>query len=512
MTELIPADRDWRDRVFDSLSFPTLIMKPDRTIVSANRVFLQQYGMSMDQILSKTCYQLFYGSDSCPESSCPFARVLLEKKGHTITRRIFTRTQKQLWENRVFSPILDDRGEIAYIMESVRDITRLKSLEKALKETKEFLQKLIQSSPIAIVVADRYGHILLMNHAAEELFGYSAEAALRGVRVESLYPPGAAADIMKMLQSPDHGGVGKLAGQRITVFDSKRKEIPVHLTASILYEDDEEIATMGIYHDLRPRLEAESKLKSITAQLCESEKMASMGRLAAGVAHEINNPLTGVLFYARLMQEKLPADDPNRENIDFIIEDVNRCSEIVKNLLSYARANNQQQSLVPVNALVEQSLSLIRDQSVFRNVLLQKEFSAGDAAIQADRNQMSQVIINLVMNAIDAMGGCGRLVMRTTADRQAGTCGLEVADTGAGIPKEHISKIFDPFFTTKPAGKNTGLGLSTAYGIVTRNHGSISVKSTGPAGTTFLLEFPLVSADGNEDETALQGCDGQVER
>ena len=140
MNQMHSGDLDWRVRVFDSLSFPTLIMKPDKTIVSANRVFLQKYGMSMEQILCKTCYQVFYNSDSCPETSCPFTRVLMEKTGHTITRRTLTRTQKQLWEDRVFSPILDESGEIAYIMESVRDITRLKTLEKALKETTEFLE------------------------------------------------------------------------------------------------------------------------------------------------------------------------------------------------------------------------------------------------------------------------------------------------------------------------------------------------------------------------------------
>ena len=209
---MLQDDLDWRVRVFDSLSFPTLILRPDKTIVSANRIFLEKYRLSMEEVLKKTCYQVFYGTNACPESNCPFNKVLLEKKGHTITRRTFTRTQKQLWEDRVFSPILDEDGQIAYVMESVRDITRLKSLEKALKETKEFLEKLIQSSPMAIVVADLYGHILLMNHAAEGLFGYSAGQAVNEIRVDTLYPPGEADSIMKMLRGPDHGGVGETRG------------------------------------------------------------------------------------------------------------------------------------------------------------------------------------------------------------------------------------------------------------------------------------------------------------
>ena len=503
MNDLLPAEVEWRVRVFDSLSFPTLIMKPDKTIQSANRVFLQKYGMTMDQVVNKTCYQIFYGGDSCPENNCPFTRVLLDKKGHTITRRVYTRTQKQMWEDRVFSPILDESGEIAYVMESVRDITRIKTLERSLKETKEFLNKLFQSSPMAIMAADRYGNILLMNHAAEDLFGYSAERASRDIRVEKLYPPGTAGEVMRMLKDSAFGGVGKLAGRHIVIVNSKGEEIPVELTASILYEDDEEIATLGIYNDLRDKLAAEAKLKTVMVQLSQSEKMASIGRLAAGVAHEINNPLTGVLFYAGLMQQKLRPEDPHRENLDFIIEDVNRCAEIVKNLLSYARVTNQRKDRIGLNALVEQSLTLIRDQSLFRNIHMVKEFSAEELTINADRNQVSQVIINLVMNAVEAMEGSGRLVMKTYAEKCSGKSFLEIADSGSGIAAEDLSKIFDPFFTTKGAGKGTGLGLSTAYGIIKENHGNISVKSTGPSGTIFLIEFPSLGAPPADDERPL---------
>ena len=202
------------------------------------------------------------------------------------------------------------------------------------------------------------------------------------------------------------------------------------------------------------------------------------------------------------MQEKLPPEDPNRENLEFIVEDVNRCALIVKNLLSYARAADQRPTLFGMNALVEQSLALIRDQSTFRNVHLEKEFSPEDAVVCADLNQMSQVIINLVINAIEAMGGSGRITIRTYADRQSATGCIEVADTGGGIAPANISRIFDPFFTTKPSGKNTGLGLSTAYGIVTKNRGKIAVKSTSPAGTTFILEFPLVEHGSGEPDCA----------
>jgi signal transduction histidine kinase len=204
------------------------------------------------------------------------------------------------------------------------------------------------------------------------------------------------------------------------------------------------------------------------------------------------------------MQEKLGMEDPHRENLTFIIEDVNRCSEIVKNLLAYARVTNQRKDSIGLNVLVEQSLALIRDQSLFRNIQMVKEFSGDELTIHADWNQMRQVIINLVMNAVESMEGSGRLVMRTYADDRSGKCSLEISDTGSGIPEDKLSKIFDPFFTTKAAGKGTGLGLSTAYGIIKENRGNISVKSTSPAGTTFLLEFFPVDTANGEGESALE--------
>ena len=226
-----------------------------------------------------------------------------------------------------------------------------------------------------------------------------------------------------------------------------------------------------------------------------------MGRLAAGVAHEINNPLTGVLFYARLMQEKLGAEDPNRENLDFIIEDVNRCSEIVKNLLAYARVTNQRRNRIGLNALVEQSLALIRDQRLFRNIQVVKEFSDSEITVHADRNQMSQVIINLVMNAVETMEGSGRLVLRTYADDGSGKSLLEISDTGGGIIGSQPVQDLRSLLHDQGRGQRHGVGLSTAYGIIKENRGNISVKSTSPAGTTFLLEFAPADAATGEDES-----------
>ena len=487
-------------RVFDSLSFPTLIMQPNRTIITVNQVFLRNFDVSLDEVVGKRCHEVFFNSqEPCSDDICPFPKVLATQKGHSVLRKRKTANQEDTWEDRVFSPILDDHGELRYVMESIRDVTRVKALERTLHETKEFLEQVIQSSVSAMVAADLSGNILLMNHAAKELIGFSLENMPEGKTIEGIYPPGEAREIMKQLRDKGYGGPGKLLSRKTTILDKNGKEIPVEMTAAIIYDGDREMATMGIYNDLRDKLAVEKKLRETQVQLHQSEKMASLGQLAAGVAHEINNPLTGILFNVSMVMESLAQGDPKFNKLQYVIEDVHRCKEIVKNLLAYSRQSTPIKNILPLNSVVDQSMGLIRDQKLFGNVVVDKDLSEEMILIHADKTQITQVIINLVMNAGAAMDGEGVLLLRTYRDKAAKKAFLEVSDTGCGIPEENLSKIFDPFFTTKEPGKGTGLGLSTSYGIIQENGGHISVKETGPNGTTFLVELPLyVPSDNGE--------------
>jgi signal transduction histidine kinase len=229
--------------------------------------------------------------------------------------------------------------------------------------------------------------------------------------------------------------------------------------------------------------------------------MASLGQLAAGVAHEINNPLTGVLFYASLLLERQDLDEGAKEDLSYIVEDANRCKNIVKSLLVYSRGADSNKNIVQINEVVEQSLKLIRDQKKFRNIKIIRYLADGMMLINADTNKLNQVIINLIINAADAMKGSGKITLNTYRDKLHKKVFLEVKDTGEGIPRENLSKIFDPFFTTKEVGKSTGLGLSIVYGIIEEHGGKISVKKTGAKGTSFVIEFPLFVPE--EEELAL---------
>jgi len=487
---------DWRMKVFDTIPYPALILTPDKIIVSANRAFLERKHIEIENVVGKTCHQVFYNThEPCSPAICPFSRVIAEKKWQSVLRRMEYDGKEEVWVDRMFSPILDENGDVKFIMECVRDVTRVITLEKRSIRMRQFLDKVIQSSHNAIVASDMNGNILLMNQAAEDLFGFSMEEAIRSKNAENFYPPGKAKEVMKHLKSEDFGGKGKLSAARVDVINAQGETVPVEMTGAIIYDGEEEVATTGIFYDLREKIAGEKKLKEAIIQINRSEKMASLGQLAAGVAHEINNPLTGILLYANLALERLDKTDPLRKYLKSVINDTDRCKDIVKDLLAYSRQTSPAKETFQVNSLVEQSLTLIRDQKRFLNINLVEKMSDEMMLLRADKNQLIQVIINLVMNAIDAMERKGTLTFLTYRSKNDKKVYIEISDTGCGIPEENLSKVFDPFFTTKGPEKGTGLGLSTSYGIVKGNGGRITIKETGPKGTTFLIEFPLYSPD-----------------
>ena len=235
--------------------------------------------------------------------------------------------------------------------------------------------------------------------------------------------------------------------------------------------------------------ERSEEIRKIHSQLFRSDKLASLGKLAAGVAHEINNPLTGILANSSLLLEDLPADDPRREDVDIIVRETIRCREIVKRLLDFARQTKPQKKLTDVNALIDNILLLVRNQTSFRNITISKDLAEGLPQILCDIDQIQQVFINIILNSAEAMTGGGSLSVATAAPAGSEFLTVTIADTGPGIPEEVRERIFDPFFTTKEHG--TGLGLSISYGIVEQHGGNITVESTLGKGSTFTVQLPL---------------------
>jgi signal transduction histidine kinase len=241
---------------------------------------------------------------------------------------------------------------------------------------------------------------------------------------------------------------------------------------------------------MRERLSMERQLRETQTQLLQAEKMSSLGKLAAGIAHQINNPLAGIMLAGHLLQERHGVDPDAREELESIIENANRCREIVKDLLGFARQTRRQVAPMDLNRALERTLFLLVNQPLFHNIRIERRLQPDLPALQADEQQLNQVFMNLILNAAEAMGGRGTLAVRTRrADEDL--VEFEIEDTGCGIRPEVLSHIFEPFFTTKPPGKGTGLGLSVAYGIVAQHGGAIDVRSREGLGTTFCVRLPL---------------------
>jgi len=235
--------------------------------------------------------------------------------------------------------------------------------------------------------------------------------------------------------------------------------------------------------------------------LLHQDKMMSLGRLAASVAHEINNPLAGVLNYIRLMlrafrKGQLPADkhDQFTGYLALVETETDRCSKIVSNLLTFSRKSPVSIGPVSVNEVLQKSIALARHRLELGNVILSTRIADDLPVINADANQIQQCLLNLIFNAVDAMPDGGMLTLSSGREVQSEMVVLQVQDTGCGIREEDIGHIFEPFFTTKQEGYGIGLGLSTTYGIIERHGGSLSVESRPGQGSTFEIRLPVRAA------------------
>jgi len=238
-----------------------------------------------------------------------------------------------------------------------------------------------------------------------------------------------------------------------------------------------------------------AELKRMQAQMIQSEKMVAIGKLAAGVAHEINNPLTGVLTNSSLMLEDLPGDHPWREDIQTIVNETLRCRKIVKGLLDFSRQTKPQRTLLELNHVVEDVLALVRNQAVFRSIRIVYDLDPHLPTVLADADQIRQVVLNIVLNAAEAMVQGGELRIASSADPSRKSVEVRISDAGPGIPDEVLARIFEPFFTTKKTG--TGLGLAVAYGIMERHQGELRVETARGMGTTFTISLPI---EGTADD------------
>lgn len=276
-----------------------------------------------------------------------------------------------------------------------------------------------------------------------------------------------------------------VAAQRLAGGDLKQRVTPE--------ENTEEIGVLGKTFNMMASSiqERDEQLRQqAQEEIMKSERLAMIGRLSAGVAHEINNPLGGILLLSRLLLRKAPAEGTERENLERIANDAERCQKIVQGLLDFARQREPKTELLNMNDVAKKALSLLENQAIFHNVKIVENLQPNVPLTNVDESQMVQVFLNLIMNAAEAMKGEGTLTIAIKHFADKGSVEISFTDTGDGIPEENLRHLFEPFFTTKEVGYGTGLGLSISHGIVERHEGTIAVKSRVGEGTTFVITLP----------------------
>ena len=482
--------------LFEHVASGVFISSKEGKFLNANQALLDMLGYdSKEEFLNIDLPQDLYVR---PEDRRTF-QELMERDGRVIDYEVdFKRKDGST------IPILltgharyDQQGNIIGYEGLNVDLTQRKLMEKELREAYDFMNKIVQSSPNAITATDMKGNILIWNQAAEETLGYRAGDVIGKMNIRKIYPEGVARKVMQMLRSDESGGVGRLNSYPMVYVRRDGQVVEGNLSAAIIYDaKGNEIASVGSFVDLRDRLQMERALRDTQEQLLQSEKLAAMGRLTSQIAHELNNPLYGIMNTLELLKTEIPTDNKRRKILDMALSETIRLSDLLRKMLSFSKPDQEERHPVDINSVLDEILLLHEKQLKENDINIAITFAEDLGLVNASKNQLRQVILNMVANARDAMPTGGTLSVVTGGDTD--TIYVEVSDTGTGIREEHLDKIFDSFFTTKGAVKGVGLGLSVCYGFIKDHGGDIEVNSQEGQGTTFTITLPVHTVENSE--------------
>jgi PAS domain S-box-containing protein len=491
--EKIKASEEEYRRLFEHVGCGAYISSKEGKFLDANKAALDMLGYrSKEEFLKMDITKDIYLR---PKDRRKF-QDMIERDGNVIDYEVdFKRKDGSPIPVLLTSHVrYDQQGNVLGYEGLIVDESHRKQMEKKLREANDFLNMIIQSSPNAIMAADMKGNIIIWNRASEETLGYKSEETIGHMNITNVYPEGVAKEIMEMMRSPEYGGVGKLRSYPMVYVRRDGKIVEGDLSAAIIYDSKgKEVATVGIFVDLEERLEMERKLRQTQEQLLQSEKLAAMGRLTSQIAHELNNPLYGIMNTLELMKTEIPPESKRRRILEMALSETIRLTEMLRKMLSFSRPEEEERQPADINNLLDEILLLHEKQLREHSIRISTSFAEGLSTVYASKNQLRQVFLNMISNARDAMPDGGTLTVKTGVEGK--NVQVEISDTGIGIRKENLSKIFDTFFSTKDSVKDAGLGLSVCYGFIKDHGGDIKVESEWDSGTTFKIIIPILEED-----------------
>lgn len=488
--------KEFLDNILESMEGGVFTVDKNARITSFNRAAEEITGFKRGEVLNKECFDILK-SDLCQEI-CPLKDILKTGKtffGYEIM--ITSKTGKRIPVNIATSPLRSNNNEIIGAVENFRDLTKHKGLWAKLREERNKAQQYLNIAGVIIVAINDEGIVSLINRKGCDVLGYKEEE-IRGKNWCDLCVP----ERMRKERKDTFKKV--MAGEKKEVEDyensiltkSGEERIIAWHNTTLTDEKGRIIGTLSSGKDITLRKQTEE-------ELIRSEKLVSLGQLAASVAHEVNNPLAGIMIYVKLFLKKYKEEKLQTENTEKqllkIEKELGRTTRIIRNLLDFARQSEPNIRAVNMNKVLEAALLLVGHQINLENIKLEKKSDAHLPLILADFDKIQQVLINIIMNAIQAMPDGGNLTIATSVakgirigESPKDAVKIDIRDTGAGITKENMNKLFTPFFTTKEKGKGVGLGLSVVHGIIEQHNGKIMVDSEPNVGTTFSIYLEVM--------------------
>lgn len=474
----LEKESSFMQSIFDNLIDLAVVLDRHYRIIKVNKKFSEFLGINSKDIIGKKCAEVIKDTIlGCDEDLSDENLERIFKEGKSLTFLRLTQPPNENYWEIVRSPIYDGYGNVAAILATWHRITERVKLHREIESAEQRFKSFINSAEDWISIKDLNGRYVIVNPVTARALNKEAHE-FEGKKPEDILN----LKLAKMIKKHDSQVINS---KKPLTFDEiipiNGEERHFHTVRFPLFDYKGEI--YGVCTIQRDRTN-EIRLHE---QLAQSEKLAALGKLAAGVAHEINNPLTGILAYAEDMQEELGDSKELSGDISVIIRETLRCRDIVRNLLDFARQDKPQLQKSNPNTVVDNAMHLIERLPQFKDVSIQKRPDKNLPDISLDPMQIQQVMLNFMLNAAEAMKFKGEITIQTSYDRKKSSCIISVEDNGPGIPENMIDKIFEPFFSTK--GTN-GLGLAVSWGIIERHHGTIEIDMSDTGGAIFSIVLP----------------------
>ncbi len=470
---------------------PILVINPDTSIRYANPALEKLTGYALSELVGRKAPYPWMVQESMPRTAREF-RIAMSRGAKWYEELYRKKNGKHFWVEVTSAPVMRD-GKLYYYMVSWVDITDRRLIEEELTKERDRQKTYLDTVGVMVATVDAHGKITMVNRKACETLGYSEKELVGENWHNNLVPPRNRGDVRRMFRtlasSYSTNGARHSEGVLITKSGEEKLFTFTHTLLRVPGKKTPQILISG---------EDTTELRKTQEQLEHSHLLASLGEMTAGIAHEVNNPLGSILLYSELlMASDVPAQV--KKDLKVIHEEAKRATKIMTDLLIYGRRTKPQIRRINLNSIVRRVLDMRRYQHKVQNISVSTDLADVPLYVRGDSSQLMQVIMNIVLNAEDAIleHKGGNITIKTSAGNRWAK--VQVIDDGPGIPDEHINQIFYPFFTTKPVGEGTGLGLSICYGIVTAHGGLIRAENNAAGGATFTVELPIASGKNGKN-------------